>query len=322
MKAIRVREHGGPERLQLESVPTPSPCRREALVDVAVAGVNFIDTYHRTGLYRVDLPFTPGVEAAGVVKEVGAEVEEVQPGDRVAYAMTLGAYAERAVVPAWRLVPVPEEVQLEAAAALMVQGLTAHYLTHSTCPLRRGQVALIHAAAGGTGRLMVQMARLRGARVLGTASTPDKAALAMSAGAHHVILYRDSDFEEEVKQFTGGKGVHVVYDSVGADTFEKSLRCLRPRGMLVLFGQSSGPVPPLDPQLLNRRGSVFLTRPSLSHYAATRAELLERSEDLFGWLQGEQLQVRVDRSLPLAEAAEAHRILESRRARGKLLLTA
>ncbi len=322
MKAIRVREHGGPERLQLESVPTPSPGRREALVDVAVAGVNFIDTYHRTGLYRVDLPFTPGVEAAGVVKEVGAEVEEVQPGDRVAYAMTLGAYAERAVVPAWRLVPVPEEVQLEAAAALMVQGLTAHYLTHSTCPLRRGQVALIHAAAGGTGRLMVQMARLRGARVLGTASTPDKAALAMSAGAHHVILYRDSDFEEEVKQFTGGKGVHVVYDSVGADTFEKSLRCLRPRGMLVLFGQSSGPVPPLDPQLLNRRGSVFLTRPSLSHYAATRAELLERSEDLFGWLQGEQLQVRVDRSLPLAEAAEAHRILESRRARGKLLLTA
>ncbi len=322
MKAIRVREHGGPERLQLESVPTPSPGRREALVDVAVAGVNFIDTYHRTGLYRVDLPFTPGVEAAGVVKEVGAEVEEVQPGDRVAYAMTLGAYAERAVVPAWRLVPVPEEVQLEAAAALMVQGLTAHYLTHSTCPLRRGQVALIHAAAGGTGRVMVQMARLRGARVLGTASTPDKAALAMSAGAHHVILYRDSDFEEEVKQFTGGKGVHVVYDSVGADTFEKSLRCLRPRGMLVLFGQSSGPVPPLDPQLLNRRGSVFLTRPSLSHYAATRAELLERSEDLFGWLQGEQLQVRVDRSLPLAEAAEAHRILESRRARGKLSLTA
>ncbi len=320
MRAIRVERSGGPEVLRLQQIASPRPGPGEALVKVAVAGVNFIDTYHRRGLYPLELPFTPGVEAAGVVESVGEGVEAVQVGQRVAYALTLGAYAEYAVVPAWRLVPLPDGVELETAAAAMVQGLTAHYLTHSTFPLRPGQSALIHAAAGGTGLLATQMARLQGARVLGTASSPEKAALAIGAGAHHVILYEQDDFEQEVMQFTGGKGVHVVYDSVGARTFAKSLNCLRPRGMLVLFGQSSGPVPPVDPQVLNKKGSIFLTRPSLTHYAANRAELLGRTEDIFGWMRQRKLQIRIDRSFELAEAAEAHRALESRSTTGKVLL--
>lgn len=321
MRAIQVERTGGPEVLQLKKLKPLRPGRGEAMVKVAVAGVNFIDTYHRSGLYPLELPVTLGVEAAGVVESVGEDVEEVQSGDRVAYALTLGAYADYAVAPVWRLVPVPKEVGFDTAAAAMVQALTAHYLTHSTFPLRPGQIVLIHAAAGGTGLLLVQMARLRGARVLGTASTPEKAALAMGAGAHHVILYEQDDFESEVHQFTGGKGVHAVFDSVGAATFEKSLNCLRPRGMLVLFGQSSGPVPPLDPQVLNRKGSVFLTRPSLAHYCANRAELLERAEKIFDWIQQRKLQIRVDRTFPLEEAEAAHRFLESRRAKGKVLLT-
>ncbi len=306
--------------LRLQQIPTPSPDAGEALVEVAAAGVNFIDTYHRSGLYPLELPFTPGVEAAGVVKRVGPGVEEILAGDRVAYALTLGAYAERAVVPAWRLVPMPDAMSFETAAALMVQALTAHYLTHSTFPLRPGQTVLIHAAAGGTGLLMVQMARMRGARVLGTASTPAKAARAMSAGAHHVILYEEGDFQEEVMQFTGGKGVHVVYDSVGAATFAKSLACLRPRGMLVSFGQSSGPVLPIDPQILNKRGSVFLTRPSLAHYVSNRSELLGRAEEILDWVERGKLEVQLDRSFPLEQAAKAHRLLESRSAKGKLWL--
>jgi NADPH2:quinone reductase len=320
MKAIQVKEPGGPERLQLVEVPVPVPGPGQALVRIAASGVNFIDIYFRTGLYKAELPVTIGSEAAGIVEAIGADVAAVAPGDRVAYAMTRGSYAEYAVVPAAQLVKVPDGIDLDSAAAVMLQGMTAHYLTHSTFPLSSGQSCLVHAAAGGAGRLIAQMAKTRGAQVFGTVSTEQKAAIAAEAGVDHPILYTATDFEAELKRLTGGAGVDVVYDSVGKTTFEKSLACLRPRGMLVLFGQSSGPVPPLDPQILNTRGSLFLTRPSLAHYLLSRDELLWRAGDVFAAIERGQLVLRIDHAFPLEQAAEAHRALASRSTTGKLLL--
>lgn len=321
MKAIQVKEPGGPEKMQLVDVPTPSPREGEALVRIAASGVNFIDVYFRTGLYKSDLPIALGSEAAGTVEAVGPGVSEVSPGDRVAYAMARGSYAEYAVVPAARLVRIPDTVGFETAAAAMLQGMTAHYLTHSTWPLQKGETCLVHAAAGGTGGLIVQMARMREARVIGTVGSEEKARVARECGADEVIRYDEQDFEAEARRLTGGRGVDVVYDSVGHTTFEKSLGSLRPRGMLVLFGQSSGPVPPFDPTVLNGRGSLFLTRPSLAHYVQTREELLWRATDVLNQVASGALRLRIDRKYPLAEAAAAHRELESRRTSGKLLLT-
>jgi NADPH2:quinone reductase len=320
MKAIRVYHNGGPEVLRLEAVDVPEPGPGEVRVRIEFAGVNYIDVYHRTGLYPVPTPFIPGNEAAGTVDAVGPGVEEVKPGDRVAYAMELGSYAEYAVVPASKLVPVPDDVELSTAAAVLLQGMTAHALTHSTFPLQEGHTALVHAAVGGVGHLLVQMAKKRGARVIATVSTEEKARLASELGADDVILYTREDFREAVRRLTDGRGVDVVYDSVGQSTFEGSLGSLRPRGYLVLYGQSSGPVPPFDPAVLGRRGSLFLTRPVLSHYVAEREELLRRAGDLFRWLGTGELRMRIDRILPLAEAAEAHRALEGRQTMGKLLL--
>jgi NADPH2:quinone reductase len=320
MKAIQVFEPGGPEQLRLVDVPVPVPGPSQALVRVAASGVNFIDIYFRTGQYKAELPATIGSEAAGTVEAIGAAVTEVAPGDRVAYAMTRGSYAEYAVVPASQLVKVPDGIDLDSAAAAMLQGMTAHYLTHSTFPLSSGQTCLVHAAAGGAGRLIAQMAKARGARVLGTVSTEEKAAIAAKAGVDHPIIYTAVDFEAEVKRLTGDSGVDVVYDSVGKTTFEKSLACVRPRGMMVLFGQSSGPVPPIDPQILNTRGSLFLTRPSLAHYLLSRDELLWRAGDVFTAIERGQLVLKIDRAFPLTEAAESHRALASRATTGKLLL--
>jgi NADPH2:quinone reductase len=320
MKAIQVYETGGPERMQLVEVPTPTPGPHEALVRIAASGVNFIDIYYRTGLYKADLPITPGSEGAGTVETVGAEVTEVTKGERVAYAMARGSYAEFAVVPAAQLIPIPEHLDFQSAAAAMLQGMTAHYLTHSTYPLKAGDSCLIHAAAGGAGGLMVQMAHMLGARVFGTVSNDEKARIASEHGADEVIIYTRQDFQAEVKRLTGGAGVDVVYDSVGQTTFEKSLNSLRPRGLLALFGQSSGPVPPFDPNILNAKGSLFLTRPSLAYYVRTREELLWRAGDVLRWLVTGKLKLRIDRVYPLAEAAEAHRALESRATAGKVML--
>jgi NADPH2:quinone reductase len=300
--------------------PAPSAGPGQALVKIATSGVNFIDVYFRTGLYKAELPFTPGSEGAGVVESVGANVTEVKPGDRVAWAMHRGSYAEYAVVPAAQLVQVPTHVDLEAAAAAMLQGMTAHYLTHSTFPLKPGQKALVHAAAGGAGRLIVQMAKMLGATVYGTAGSDAKAAIAKEAGADEVIVYTRDDFAAEVKRLTGGKGVDVIYDSVGKTTFLKGLDLLRPRGMMALFGQSSGTVDPIDPNILNPKGSLFLTRPSLAHHCLTREELLWRSGDVLGWIEAGKLQLRIDKKYPLADAAQAHRDLEGRKTAGKLLL--
>lgn len=320
MKAIRIHEVGGPEAMKLEDVPRPDPGPGEARVRLEAIGVNYIDTYHRTGLYKVPLPFTPGMEAAGVVDAVGPDAKDVGGGDRVAYAGALGAYAEQAVVPAEKLVPVPEGVETKDAAAAMLQGLTAQYLARSTFPLKPGHTVLIHAAAGGVGLLLVQVAKHLGARVLGTVSTEDKARAASEAGADHIILYRETDFADEVKKLTDGRGVDVVYDSVGKTTYEKSIACLALRGMLVLFGNSSGPVPPIDPLTLSTAGSIFMTRPTLFHHVATRDELLSRSKELFSWLKSGTVRLTIDRSLPLAEAGQAHRLLEGRKTTGKLLL--
>lgn len=321
MKAIRVHACGGPEALRYEEVAEPVPKAGEALVRIAAAGVNFIDVQHRAGRYKPPaLPFTLGSEAAGTVTAVGAGVTEVAVGDRVAYAMVLGAYAEYAVVPAKRLVKVPDGVDSQTAAAVMLQGLTAHYLTHSTYAIKPGDTALVHAAAGGAGQLITQVARLRGATVYGTVGSEAKAAVARKAGAAAAIDYRTQDFEAEIKKLTNGRGVDVVYDSVGKDTFDKSLSCLRPRGMLALFGFSSGPVAPFDPAVLGAKGSLFLTRPGLNQYIATREELVGRAEDLFAWLAAGKLEITIDRVFRLAEAADAHRALESRRTAGKLLL--
>jgi NADPH2:quinone reductase len=320
MKLIQVPEPGGPENMKLVDVPKPSPGAGQALVRIAASGVNFIDIYFRIGLYKADLPVTLGSEGAGTVEAVGPGVTGLKPGDRVAYAMARGSYAEYALVPAAQLVPVPEGVDLQTAAAAMLQGMTAHYLTHSTFPLKKGDTCLVHAAAGGAGGLTVQMAKMLGARVFGTVSTEEKARIAREHGADEVIRYTEQDFEAEVKRLTDGRGVDVVYDSVGKTTFEKSLNSLRPRGTMVLFGQSSGPVPPFDPNILNGKGSLFLTRPSLGHYVLTREELLWRAEDVLNWIASGKLKLRIDRTYPLADAASAHRDLESRRTAGKLLL--
>jgi NADPH2:quinone reductase len=321
MKSILVKEPGGPEKMELVEVPTPSPGPKQALVRIAASGVNFIDIYFRIGLYKADLPITLGNEAAGTVEAVGSEVTEVAPGDRVAYAMARGSYAEYAAVPAAQLVKIPDHVDFQTAAAAMLQGMTAHYLTHSTWPLKSGDTCLVHAAAGGAGGLIVQMAKMLGARVFGTVSTPEKAAIAREHGVDEAILYTQQDFEVEVKRLTGGRGVDVVYDSVGKTTFDKSLSSLRPRGLVALFGQSSGPVPPFDPSILNAKGSLFLTRPSLGHYVVTREELLWRAGDVLNWLDSGKLKLRIDRTYPLADVAMAHRDLESRKTAGKLLLT-
>jgi NADPH2:quinone reductase len=320
MRAIQVKETGGPEKMELVDLPQPVAGPGQALVKIADSGVNFIDVYFRTGSYKADLPITLGSEGAGTVVSVGDGVSEVAPGDRVAYAMTRGSYAEYAVVPAAQLVKIPDHLDFQKAAAAMLQGMTAHYLTHSTFALKAGDTCLVHAAAGGVGLLLVQMARRIGARVFGTVSTEAKAQLAKEAGADEIIFYTHQDFAAEVKLLTSGRGVDVVYDSVGATTFMKSLDSLRPRGLLVLFGQSSGPVPPFDPNILNGKGSLFLTRPGLPHHLLTRAELLWRAGDVLGWVSSGELKIRVDRAYPLAEAPQAHRDLEGRRTAGKLVL--
>ena len=320
MKSIQVKEPGGPEKLELVETATPRPGPGQALVRIAAIGVNYIDIYFRMGLYKADLPITLGNEGAGTVEAVGPGVTEPALGDRVAWGMSRPAYAEYALVPAAQLVKLPDGLDFRTAAAIMLQGMTAHYLTHSTYALKSGDACLVHAAAGGAGGLTAQMAHMLGARIFGTVSTPEKAAIARENGVDEAILYTQVDFEAEVKRLTGGRGVDVVYDSVGATTFDKSLNCLRPRGMLALYGQSSGPVPPFDPSILNGKGSLFLTRPSLGHYLLTREELLWRAGDILNWTLSGQLKPRIDRAYPLADAASAHRDLESRRTAGKLLL--
>jgi NADPH2:quinone reductase len=320
MEAIRIAQTGGPEALQLREIAKPTPGPGEVLVKIAAAGVNFIDIYHRTGSYPLDLPFTPGLEAAGIVEAPGPGVTGFEPGDRVAYASQIGAYAQYSLVPAEKLVCVPDEVGLKQAAAVMLQGITAHYLTHSTYPVQPEHTCLIHAAAGGTGQMVVQMAKMRGATVIGTTSTREKASLARAAGADQIILYSEQDFEAETMRLTDGRGVDVVYDSVGAATFDKGLNVLRQRGMMVLFGQASGKVPPVDLQTLNARGSLFVTRPSIFHYIADRGELLQRAGDVLDLLGAGKLSVRIDHELPLSRAEEAHRLLASRKSAGKILL--
>lgn len=320
MRAIRVREFGTSEVLEYEDVSRPDPDSGEILIRLEAAGVNFVDVYQRTGQYESTLPFTPGVEGAGEIVEVGPNVSAFQQGDRVAYAMQRGAYAEYAVVPVTKVVSVPEEVDLQQAAAVILQGMTAHYLSHSTYALQAHDTVLIHAASGGVGSLLIQMAKLRGARVIGTTSTEKKAKRAKELGADEMILYTGMDFEKEIARITDGDGVDVVYDGVGKTTFRKGLNCLKRRGMMVLFGQASGPVEPIDPQILKEKGSLYLTRPSLRHYAATRDELEQRTADLFEWMGTDNLTVRIDRTFLLREAAEAHHYIEDRKTKGKLLL--
>jgi NADPH2:quinone reductase len=320
MEAIQVKQVGGPEAMELVELPVPQPKANEAVVKLAASGVNFIDVYFREGRYKSPLPFVPGQEGAGVVTEVGADTTSVKVGDRVAWTGLLGAYAEYAAVPADRLVPIPQRVSEQQAAAVMLQGMTAHYLSHDTYPLKQGETALVHAAAGGVGLLLVQMAHNIGARVIATVSTEEKAKLARAAGAHEVILYAQADFEAETKRLTGGKGVDVVYDSVGKTTFEKGLNILRPRGMMVLFGGSSGAVPPFDLVALSQKGSLYVTRPTLVNYIATRDELVARSSAVFGMMATGKLQLRIEHTYPLAKAQQAHRDLEGRKTTGKLLL--
>ncbi|AKT41381.1 quinone oxidoreductase family protein [Chondromyces crocatus] len=320
MFAIRPHQPGGPEILKLEELPTPAPAVGEVLVRIEAAGVNFIDIYHRSGQYPMPQPMPLGLEGAGVVEAVGEGVTEVGVGERVAWAAGPGSYASHVVIPSSKLVPVPEGVDARMAAAAMLQGMTAQYLAKTTWPLRPGDLCLIHAAAGGVGLLLCQMARRAGAFVIGTVSTEEKAALARDAGAHEVIVYTQQDFAEETQRLVGGKGVSVVYDSVGRDTFERSLSCLRRRGMLVLYGQSSGPVGPFDPQLLARHGSLFLTRPTLGDYTATREDLLTRASDVLLGIQKGELTLRIGVTYPLAQAAEAHSALGGRATSGKILL--
>jgi len=320
MKAVRVHKNGGPEVLTVDEIPIPDPKPGEVRVKIEAIGLNFIDIYQRTGLYPIPTPFTLGSEAAGVVDAVGEGVTEVKKGDRVAYSMVLGAYAEFSIVPAWRIAPLPAKVDAKSAATLMLQGMTAHYLARSTYPLKKGDTALIHAAAGGVGLLLIQIAKQAGAMVIGTVSTEAKAQLARETGADYVILYTQNDFLSEVKKLTENRGVHVVYDSVGQSTFEKSLDCLRPRGMLVLFGQSSGPVSAFDPAKLAGKGSLFLTRPSLAHYTLDRGELLQRANELFDWIASGKLKLRIEKTFSLGDAAQAHRELEGRKTTGKVIL--
>jgi NADPH2:quinone reductase len=320
MKAIRIEAFGGAEALRPAELPEPSPEAEDVVVRVEAAGVNFIDVYHRTGLYPNPLPLVPGLEGAGVVTAKGARVRDLREGDRVAWATALGSYAERVRLPAQKAVKLPAGIDARRAAALMLQGMTAHYLSTSTFPLAKGHSCLVHAAAGGVGLLLVQMAKRRGARVIGTVGSEAKAALARGAGADDVILYAREDFPAAVKRLTNGRGVDVVYDGVGKETAMKSLDCLAPRGMMVFYGNASGPVAPIDPLLLSQKGSLFLTRPTLSHHIADRASLEARALDVLGDAAAGRLQVHIDRRLPLAQAAEAHRALESRQTSGKLLL--
>ncbi len=320
MKAVRIHTPGGPEVLTYEDAPEPRPKAGEAVVKVDAAGLNYIDVYYRSGLYKAELPMTLGMEAGGVVTAVGPNVTEVKVGEKVAYTGVPGAYAQYAAVPAQRLVTLPAGVSTKQGAAAMLQGMTAHYLACSTYPLKKGDTCLVHAAAGGVGLLLVQIAKMRGARVIGTVSTEEKAKLAREAGADEVIFYTKQDFEAEVKRLTSGKGVQVVYDAVGKTTFEKGLSCLAPRGTMVLYGQSSGPIGVFDPQILSAKGSVFLTRPSLFHHIATREELLARAGDVLGWIRDGKLRLRTEFEFPLKEAAEAHRALEGRKTTGKVLL--
>ncbi|MGA7081324.1 MAG: quinone oxidoreductase [Terriglobales bacterium] len=320
MKAIQIKQTGGPEVMELADLPVPLPKSNEAVVKITAAGVNFIDVYNREGRYKAALPLVLGQEAAGVVSTIGSDVRDVRVGDPVAYTMTLGSYAEYAAVPAERLVKIPSGVSEREAAGVLLQGMTAHYLAYDTYPLKKGETALIHAAAGGVGLLLVQMAHNLGVRVIATVSTEEKAKLARAAGADEVILYTQADFEAEAKRLTGGKGVDVVYDSVGKTTFEKGLNLLRPRGMMVLYGGSSGAVAPLDPLVLTQKGSIFLTRPSLGSYILTPQELQARAGAVFGMIRDGKLKLRIEHVYPLAEAQKAHRDLEERKTTGKLLL--
>jgi NADPH:quinone reductase len=320
MKAVRVHEFGGPDAMVYEEIATPTPGAGEVLIRIAAAGVNYVDTYQRSGSYKGDLPFTLGMEGAGTVVETGPGVTSFHPGDLVAYAMTRGSYAEAAIVPESTLAHVPAALDAQQAAAVMLQGMTAHYLAVSTFALKPGDVALVHAAAGGVGGLLVQIAKRRGAFVIATCSTEAKAERVRGLGADEVIRYTEQDFVAETKRITDGKGVHVVYDGVGQATFLKGLDCLRPRGLMALYGAASGPVEPFDPQLLNSKGSLFLTRPTLGDYVATHEELQRRATDLFTWMAEGALDVPIDRTFPLSEAAEAHRYIEGRHTMGKLLL--
>ena len=320
MQVVRIHEQGGPEVMRLEEVPTPEPGPGQVRVKTEASGVNFLDIYHRSGQYKVQLPFNLGQEGAGTVEAVGPDVSLVKVGDRVAWHGIGGSYATHTIAPADRLVPLPDGVSFEQGAASMLQGMTAHYLVHSTYPIKDGETCLIHAAAGGVGLLLVQMAKMRGARVIGTVGSEAKAQLAREAGADEVIVYTQQDFGGEVRRITNGKGVQVVYDGVGKDVFDKNLDCLAPRGYEVLFGGASGPVPPIDPLVLMNKGSLFLTRPTLGSYTATREELLQRGNDILSWIQSGKLKLRVDRTYPLAEAGMAHEDLRSRQTTGKLLL--
>lgn len=320
MHAIRVHKTGGPEVLTYEEAPEPQPGKGEALIRLSAVGVNFIDIYYRTGVYHKEMPFIPGEEGAGTVESVGEGVTSVRSGDRVAYTSVAGAYAEKVVVPADRLVKLPENVGFNEGAAAMLQGMTAQYLSATTYPIRKGDRVLIHAAAGGVGLLLVQLAKRRGATVIGTVSTEEKASLASGAGADHTILYTQTDFAEEVKKISGGRGVHVVYDSVGKDTFDRSLSCLAPRGCMVSFGQSSGKVGPFDIYRLSAGGSLFLTRPTLGHYITSREELEERAAEVLGLVSTGGLSLRIGQILPLEEAEKAHTLLASRKTTGKVLL--
>jgi NADPH2:quinone reductase len=320
MKAIVVERYGGPEVLQLQERDLPVPGTGQVLVRQRAIGVNFIDVYRRTGLYSVDLPCVPGMEGAGVVEAIGDGVRDLGEGDRVAFAMVPATYAEAVLVPAERAVKLPRGISFEQAAASMLQGMTAHYLALDTFPVKKGDTVLVHAAAGGAGLLLVQVVRMRGGRVIATVSTQEKAELARAAGAEEVILYTETDFVQEVKRITGGRGVQAVYDSVGKATFLKSLDCLAPRGMLVSFGQASGKVDAFEPGLLSAKGSLFLTRPTLGHYVADTASLRRRASDVLGWVASGRLALKINPALPLAQAAEAHRLLESRATTGKLLL--
>ncbi|HKT51659.1 MAG TPA: quinone oxidoreductase [Candidatus Angelobacter sp.] len=320
MKAVQVQKTGGPEVLTLVDVPVPKPKPNEAIVKMAASGVNFIDVYFREGRYPSPLPFVDGQEGAGTVTEVGNDVKTLKPGDHVAYSNVLGSYAEYAAVPAEKLVKVPSGISDEQAAAAMLQGMTAHYLVHSTYALKRDETALIHAAAGGVGLLLVQMAKNIGARVIGTAGTEEKAKLAKDAGADEVIVYTKQDFEAETKRLTGNKGVDVIYDGVGKATFEQDLNLLRPRGYLVLFGGASGAVPPFDPIKLSQKGSLFLTRPTLMNYTSTREELELRAGDVLQWIAAGKLKLRIAHKYKLTDAAQAHRDLEGRKTTGKIIL--
>ena len=320
MKAIVVKTTGGPEVLQYTEVEDPSVDADQLLVDVEAAGVNYIDTYHRGGLYPLDLPFTPGLEGAGTVRAVGNSVSEFAPGDRVGWTGVLGTYAEQVGVPEASAIPIPQDLELETVAALLLQGITAHYLATDTFPLGPSDRCLIHAGAGGVGLLLTQIAKLRGAEVTTTVGSPEKAELSRAAGADNVILYRETDFKSEVEDIYGPSQIDVVYDGVGAATFDKGIEVLRPRGMMVTFGNASGPVPELSPLRLSQAGSIFLTRPTMFHYIATRAELLSRTNELFGWVQAGDLNVRIGAEFELSQAAEAHRALEGRATTGKVML--